>query len=235
MANANYSIGNKSSTSKTFSLTISASDINSWASANIPSNAKIGSVNLSFSAKKSALSNRGSITIKVGGTQIFSASKVVDSTGWYDVNISLKSYVQSETNSGQISGDIYIYIDGPLRNVDWSVNDIKITYDYTPKHICRFYNWDGTHIRSHYCLEGETTGYSSETPTRPSDEQYDYVFSGWSPPFAPIYEETIYTAVYTAIPRKINKILIDTAKPKKILIDNQEVKAIFVDTTKVYG
>lgn len=131
MAIARYSLENQSSNSKTFSLTIYASEINDWASTKIPKGAEINSVNLSFSAKKSALSNRGSITISVAGKEIFSASKVVDSTGWYGVNQSLKDYVQSgNANAGCISGDVHIYIDGPLRNVDWYVENIAIEFDY---------------------------------------------------------------------------------------------------------
>lgn len=51
--------------------------------------------------------------------------------------------------------------------------------------------------------------------------------------FEPADPYGTYTGVFQL--EKINKILIDTAKPSKILIDNQEVKAIYVDTTKVYG
>lgn len=113
---------------------------------------------------------------------------------------------------------------------------LKITYDNY--YLTRFYNYDGTFIRQHEIKEGEKAYYNVEvagTPTRPSDEQYDYVFSGWTPPFEPITKDTTYTAVYTAVPRKINNISVDTSPSAIVWADTVEPSEITADTTKVYG
>ena len=48
-----------------------------------------------------------------------------------------------------------------------------------------------------------------------------------------VYLDDVITACFKVT--KINKIPIDTTKPKNILIDKDTVKAVFIDTTKVYG
>ncbi len=48
-------------------------------------------------------------------------------------------------------------------------------------------------------VEGSTPEYNSSTPTRASDDDYSYVFSGWSPAIAAVTGDTTYTATYTAV------------------------------------
>ena len=43
-----------------------------------------------------------------------------------------------------------------------------------------------------------TPSYDGETPTKTSDNYYDYTFSGWSPAIAPVSADVTYTAQYTA-------------------------------------
>jgi hypothetical protein len=49
---------------------------------------------------------------------------------------------------------------------------------------------------------GTTPTYpGGSNPTRPSDAQYDYQFSGWDPALGVVTTNTTYTAVYTPILR----------------------------------
>lgn len=65
-----------------------------------------------------------------------------------------------------------------------------------------FRNWDGTVLYGDSYKRLDTPKYNGATPTRPSDEIYDYTFSGWSPEPSPITEHTSYYAQYKAEYRK---------------------------------
>lgn len=60
-----------------------------------------------------------------------------------------------------------------------------------------FLNYNEQELYSYQVLEGETPIYQGETPTRESDEIYNYSFSGWSPILGPIYKDTTYIAQFT--------------------------------------
>lgn len=62
--------------------------------------------------------------------------------------------------------------------------------------------WDldnGTDVTDFYD-EGETPRYNGETPVKPDDGNFSYTFIGWDPEPAPLYDDEIYTAQYTATP-----------------------------------
>lgn len=61
-----------------------------------------------------------------------------------------------------------------------------------------FKNWDGTILYTTNVIEGHTPIYNGNIPTRPSDEQYNYTFNGWTPSLGPVYGNIEYTASYTA-------------------------------------
>ena len=50
--------------------------------------------------------------------------------------------------------------------------------------------------------EGELPNYDGETPTKPSDDAYDYVFDGWDKEIEPVTEDVEYIATYQQIVRK---------------------------------
>ena len=61
-----------------------------------------------------------------------------------------------------------------------------------------FKNWNGTILYTTNVIEGHTPIYNGNIPTRPSDEQYNYTFNGWTPSLGPVYGNIEYTASYTA-------------------------------------
>ena len=58
-------------------------------------------------------------------------------------------------------------------------------------------DWDGSVITTYQLTYGVTPKYNSNNPTRPADVDYTYNFTGWSPAFAPVTGDQIYTATYS--------------------------------------
>ena len=56
-----------------------------------------------------------------------------------------------------------------------------------------FYNYDGTLMWQTSCKKGAAIQYGGELPTKPSDEMYDYTFSGWN---HTLYEADSYKDYY---------------------------------------
>ena len=61
-----------------------------------------------------------------------------------------------------------------------------------------FVNWDNTELQSSFVQQGKMPVYTGNTPTRPDDEHYTYVFKGWTPEIVPSEADATYTAVYNA-------------------------------------
>ena len=62
-----------------------------------------------------------------------------------------------------------------------------------------FQNYNTKQLYSEYVQSGCAAQYIGATPTRPSDHEYVYVFSGWDKDFSYIEEDTVVTAVYDAV------------------------------------
>ena len=63
-------------------------------------------------------------------------------------------------------------------------------------------NGDGTVLKTTMCAEDKIPVFGDETPQKPSDATYDYAFSGWWPELTVATEDTMYSAVYTKMPRE---------------------------------
>lgn len=68
----------------------------------------------------------------------------------------------------------------------------------TPTYTIKFANWDGNIISSRSYTRGSRITIPAD-PTKPSDDTYDYTFSGWSPAVSTTaYSSVTYIATYTA-------------------------------------
>ena len=67
-----------------------------------------------------------------------------------------------------------------------TVNEYTVTFN----------DWDGTLLQSSNIAYGEMPSYTGPTPTRISDEIYDYTFAGWSSTIEAVTGNVTYTAEY---------------------------------------
>ena len=67
-----------------------------------------------------------------------------------------------------------------------------------PSYLITFVNWDGTELQKSQVATGTLPEYNGETPVRPDDEQYTYIFKGWTPELLEVTEDAVYTAEFTA-------------------------------------
>ncbi len=66
----------------------------------------------------------------------------------------------------------------------------------TKKYLITWENYDGNLLSQDEWEYGETPIYNGDTPMKPSDEQNDYIFAGWSPEIREVTEEATYIAQY---------------------------------------
>lgn len=63
-----------------------------------------------------------------------------------------------------------------------------------------FYNYDGTLIWQTSSIKGAAVEYGGELPTKPSDEMYDYTFSGWN---HSLFETSSYKNYYAQFEKSL--------------------------------
>ena len=67
--------------------------------------------------------------------------------------------------------------------------------------LCRSFtvtwkNWDGEVLKTEVLPEGTTPSYDGETPTKPEDHAFIYMFAGWDSEPAAVTADTTYTATF---------------------------------------
>lgn len=96
--------------------------------------------------------------------------------------------------------DIYYY--GTRKQwdaVEKSDSYIKGTMHYIvdETYTVTWKNWDDTVLETDTDVQYYTTPtYDGATPTKPDDDQADYVFTGWSPKISPVEDDATYTAQF---------------------------------------
>ena len=78
-------------------------------------------------------------------------------------------------------------------------------------------NWDGTVLEvDENVPKGTTPQFDGETPTKASDENYDYKFLGWFLAVMPAQNDTTYTAQFYSVPKRNTNGLGIDIDPSKI-------------------
>ena len=91
--------------------------------------------------------------------------------------------IMQETIAGEGTTVVNIYYDRKTYTITWvDCNGTTIKTDQNVKY-------------------GTTPAYTGSTPTKSTDEQYSYTFTGWSPALATVTEAATYTATFSSTPR----------------------------------
>ena len=82
------------------------------------------------------------------------------------------------------------------------LNDKKYVHIYfIPEHTITWKNYNGDVVDTTTALEGSIPT-TEVIPEKPSDQQYDYIFAGWTPEVAAVTGDTTYTATFSQTPHK---------------------------------
>ena len=76
-----------------------------------------------------------------------------------------------------------------------SINNINVT-QVDPTYTVTWLNEDGTTLKTDTVAYGETPVYSGETPTKASNSEHFYTFSGWLPEVTSVTADITYTAQF---------------------------------------
>lgn len=103
-------------------------------------------------------------------------------------------------------------------------------------------NYDGTVLEvDENIKKGTIPEYNGEKPTRPSDNDNDYAFKGWSPTISEVTKDQIYVAEFDSIPKWEDGNPDNPSDPRDpVDPDNPDVPAtkatdfVFVDTGDSY-
>ena len=81
----------------------------------------------------------------------------------------------------------------------WNLYADRIRGNCASSYTVRFLNWDGSVLQSTQVEVGKIPQYTGATPTKPSDSQYSYTFSGWTPQIVAATADATYTATFKSI------------------------------------
>ena len=129
-----------------------------------------------------------------------------DKEGWYSYTFGDVASINIIWNNGI---DQTVEIEGVTSSTCYALNSTTGTAittrvvncpDAVPtKYTIVFKNWDGSVLQSTQVEEGKMPQYTGTTPTKPSDSQYSYTFSGWTPQIVAASADATYTATYNSI------------------------------------
>ena len=103
-----------------------------------------------------------------------------------------------------------------------------IVTPYVRMYTIRYFNWDGTLLHEMQGNYRSWPDYGLKTlPERPSDDEYDYRFAGWTPEETEITEDADYVALYDAEKKTKDTLTEPEGKQeeKKVPEEKQEEKA----------
>ena len=96
------------------------------------------------------------------------------------------------------------------------------TYTATPHvfHHVRWLNYDDTELFSQDVREGTWPWYEGDEPTRPSDAEYDYEFSGWIPAIENVYKDMAFHPYYAQLRRSYDVKWLDEDGVTELFVTN---------------
>lgn len=119
-----------------------------------------------------------------------------------DTTLSVGCGQQVQISASALTGYHFVrWSDGSTDNpryVTASVDSTLKAFFAVNQYEVKFINYDGTVLQTTTYNYGDTPTYIGATPTKPSDAQNTYTFSGWSPTISTVTAEATYTAQFTA-------------------------------------
>ncbi len=131
------------------------------------------------------LITNGTITVTRGGDVIKSMTLP---SGYEAISIKMGSTL----TQGDYTVEVKTTYGNASATVTWA-GDVKYTIT--------FVNYDGTRLQVSKVKNGETPKYITNTPEKPADDTYIYVFAGWDPEIVPATADATYTAKFDAVPK----------------------------------
>ena len=92
----------------------------------------------------------------------------------------------------------YVFVgwDKGLENVTADFETTAVFEKVATKYRVDFYNYDNSLLYTDYVPEGEGASFYGKTPTKPSDDNYTYVFDGWNKPIDKVTSNLSVVAKY---------------------------------------
>ena len=112
---------------------------------------------------------------------------LMDECQWWEVELDNNLYKGITRDANDVASPNGKYYEYNNTTHKWEEKRYTITWK----------DWDGSVITTYQLTYGVTPKYNSANPTRPADVDYTYNFTGWSPAFAPVTGDQIYTATYS--------------------------------------
>ena len=171
----------------------------------IPPYAIINSVKITAKFQVNLYTNYG--TLKIGGVEVANTGNT-NNHDWVTIvnDLDITSYLtgKSGTENAGTLPDITVYASKRSGLIRTFKTQVTITWDYTvPTYTATFKNGDGSVLKTVSVTSGFTPSYVGLEPTKASDYEHAYSWSGaWSPPLGDIYSNTEYTPVFNAHPRQ---------------------------------
>lgn len=108
----------------------------------------------------------------------------IDSTCVRTYSVPYGSQVEAPSQPIKVLDDGFTYVflrwdvayNNIISNLDVHAVFDKISHEYTVNYV----NWDGTPLYSEKVSSGNKSTYAGETPTRDSNDKFDYIFDSWS-------------------------------------------------------
>lgn len=108
-----------------------------------------------------------------------------DNCQWWEVTLQDNLYYCAKNNK-------YYYYSTEAGNEGWMEKKFTITWN----------DYDGTEITTYELTYGSTPQYLGTNPSRESNLDYTYNFTGWTPAIAAVTGDATYTATYQPVVRK---------------------------------